>query len=383
MSDYYKLLGVAKGASEDEMKKAYRKLAMKYHPDKNPGDKEAEKKFKEISAAYDVLKDPKKREMYDRFGEAGVNGQAGGGFGGGGFDFSSSGFSDIFEDLFGNMGGGGRSRGGKQQQQNNRGSDLRYNLSISLEEAFRGDNVKIQVQANSSCDTCHGSGSAESKKVDVCTTCHGSGRVRMQQGFFMVERACSVCSGTGQIIKNPCKTCHGQGRVVKNKTLSVKIPRGVEEGTRIRLSGEGEAGLRGATAGDLYIFVSIRAHELFQREGADLHCPVPITMSTAILGGEIIVPTIDGNKAKIKIPAGTQQGHQFRLKGKGMTRMGSDTPEGDLYIHTNVEVPVHISKRQREIIQEFDDLSTEKSSPETEGFMNKAKKFIDKFGGGN
>lgn len=378
MADYYSLLGVKKGASEEELKKAYRKLAMKYHPDKNPGDKEAEKKFKEISSAYDVLKDPKKRQMYDQFGEAGVNGQGfGGGAGAGGFDFAS-GFSDIFEDLFGGF-GGRSARGGKPQS--NRGSDVRYNLEISLEEAFRGDNVKINVQTHSGCDTCHSSGSSDSKKVDVCTTCGGTGRMRVQQGFFMIERGCSACGGSGQVIKNPCKTCSGQGRVLKSKTLSVKIPRGVEDGTRIRLAGEGEAGIRGGTPGDLYIFVTVREHELFKRDGANLHCEVPIKMSTAILGGEITVPGIDGSKAKIKIPAGTQQGNQFRLRGKGMTRMGSDSAEGDMYIHTKVEVPVNISKRQRDIIQEFEDISDEKSNPESKSFLDDIKKFWDKMGG--
>ncbi len=373
MSDYYKVLGVEKGASEDEMKKAYRKLAMKYHPDKNPGDKESERKFKELSAAYDVLKDPEKRAMYDRYGEAGVNqGMGGGGFGGGGFDFAS-GFSDIFEDLFGSMGGRGGG-GRRQQQQNNRGSDLRYNLDISLEEAFRGENKKIQVQTHSTCDTCHGSGSAESKKVDVCTHCGGSGRLRMQQGFFMVERGCNHCNGTGQVIKNPCKTCKGEGRVVKNRTLSVKIPRGVQEGTRIRLAGEGEAGLRGGTAGDLYIFITVHAHEFFRREGAHLHCDIPVKMSTAILGGEVEVPSIDGSSSMLKIPAGTQNGSQFRLKGKGMTRMASDIPEGDMFVHVKVEVPVHLSKRQRDLMQEFDDLSEARTNPESKNFSDLLKK---------
>lgn len=375
-TDYYKLLGVEKNTSADDIKKAYRKLAMKYHPDKNPGNKEAEKKFKEINAAYDVLKDDQKRAAYDRFGEAGVNGQGFGG-GAGGFDFAS-GFSDIFEDLFGGF--SGRGNRGRGAAQNNRGADLRYNLEISLEQAFRGENVKINVQANSTCDTCHGSGSAEGKKIDVCSTCGGQGRVRIQQGFFMMERTCSNCGGSGQMIKNPCKTCNGQGRALKNKTLSVKIPRSVEEGTRIRLAGEGEAGLRGGESGDLYIFVSIKPHELFKREGANLHCEVPIKMTAAMLGSEIIVPTIDGSKAKIKIPPGTQNGNQFRLKDKGMTRMGSDSPEGSLFVHARVEVPVNISKRQRDLIQEFEDISDKKSNPENEDFASQTKKFWDKFG---
>jgi molecular chaperone DnaJ len=375
MSDYYKILGVERNASAEDLKKAYRKLAMKYHPDKNPGDAASEKKFKEINAAYDVLKDDQKRAAYDRYGEAGVNGQGGfGGAGAGGFDFAS-GFSDIFEDLFGGF-GGSKSR---KSQQNNRGSDLRYNLEISLEDAFKGENVKIQVQAHSTCETCNGTGSNDNKKVDVCSHCSGSGRLRVQQGFFVVERSCHHCNGTGQIIKNPCKTCHGQGRVMKNKTLSVKIPRGVEEGTRIRLAGEGEAGIRGGTSGDLYIFVSVKPHEIFQRELQNLFCEVPIKISTAILGGEIIVPTIDGSKAKIKIPAGTQQGSQFRLRGKGMTRMGSDSQEGDLYIQAKIEVPVNISKRQKDLIQEFEDISSEKSNPESESFLDSVKKFWDKF----
>lgn len=375
MTDYYKILGVEKTASQDELKKAYRKLAMQYHPDKNAGDKESEKKFKEISAAYDVLKDEKKRQMYDQFGEAGVNGSAGFGNRAGGFDFSS-GFTDIFDDLFGAF-GGGTQRGGRKASQ--RGSDLRYNLEIALEEAFHGENVKIQVPTLDSCSSCQGSGSADGKKPENCHTCHGSGRVRIQQGFFVMERTCNSCGGNGHIIKNPCKTCKGSGRVKKNKTLSVKIPRGVEEGTRIRLSGEGEAGANGAQAGDLYIFVSIRPHELFKKDGADLHCEVPIKMTTAALGGEIVVPTLDGSKAKIKIPEGTQQNDQFRLKGKGMTRMGTVEPIGDMYVHIRIETPVKLSKRQKELLTEFETVS-DHNSPESESFFGRVKDFFSNLG---
>jgi len=373
MADYYKLLGVEKNATQEELKKAYRKLAMKYHPDKNPDDKEAEKKFKEINAAYDILKDEKKRQMYDQFGEAGVNGSAGG-FGGGrgGFDFSG-GFSDIFDDLFGSFGGAANARGARKASQ--RGSDLRYNLEISLEEAFHGENIKIQVPTLDSCETCNGSGSADGKKPETCSTCHGAGRVRVQQGFFMMERTCHTCNGSGHIIKNPCKSCKGSGRVKKNKTLSVKIPRGVEEGTRIRLTGEGEAGANGAQAGDLYIFVSIRPHELFKKDAADLHCEVPIKMTTAALGGEITVPTLDGSKAKIKIPEGTQAGDQFRLRGKGMTRMGTNDALGDMYVHIKIETPVKLSKRQKELLTEFETVS-DQNSPEADNFFGRVKDFF-------
>jgi molecular chaperone DnaJ len=371
MADYYKLLGVEKNASQDDLKKAYRKLAMKYHPDKNPGDKESEKKFKEINAAYDILKDEKKRQMYDQYGEAGLNaGSSGFGGGRGGFEFAG-GFSDIFDDLFGAF--TGQARGGKKQAQ--RGSDLRYNLDISLEEAYRGESVTIQVPSLSSCETCDGSGSADGKKPETCHTCGGSGRVRVQQGFFVMEKACGTCDGTGHIIKNPCKTCKGSGRVRKNKNLSVKIPKSVEEGTRIRLSGEGEAGANGAPSGDLYIFISIKPHQLFKKEGADLFCEVPIKMTTAALGGEIVVPTIDGSKAKIKIPAGTQAGDQFRLRGKGMTRMGTDDPLGDMYVETKIETPVNLSKRQKELLNEFETLSKE-NSPESDGFFGRVKEFF-------
>ena len=300
------------------------------------------------------------------YGEEGVNRSAGGGTAG--FDFSS-GFSDIFDDLFGAFGGRG---GGGARQQEQRGSDLRYNLEISLEEAFRGDSIKIQVPTLAACDTCEGSGSADGKKPEACGTCGGAGRVRVQQGFFVMERTCHACNGSGHIIKNPCKSCNGGGRKRKNKSLSVKIPAGVEDGTRIRLSSEGEAGVNGAAAGDLYIFISIKAHKFFKKEGADLYCEVPIKMTSAALGGEVIVPTIDGGKAKIKIPEGTQQGDQFRLKNKGMPRMRNQNNYGDMYVQTAIETPVKLSKKQKELLSEFEKLS-ESNSPESEGFFGRVK----------
>lgn len=377
-SDFYKTLGVSRDAGKEDLKKAYRKLAVKYHPDKNPGDKDAEKKFKEISAAYDILKDDQKRAAYDQFGDAAFNGGGGsragaGGFNAGGFDFSGfSGFSDIFDDLFSGGGRGGRA------QTNIRGSDLRYNLDISLEDAFAGKQQTITIATHGSCDACHGSGSADKGGTATCNTCAGQGRVRMQQGFFTVERTCSSCHGTGRVIKNPCKKCHGQGRVKKQKTLSVNIPEGVENGTRIRLTGEGEAGVMGGDAGDLYIFVSVRPHKIFYREGNDILCKVPIKMTTASLGGAIEVPCIDGSRAKINIPAGTQGGNRFRLRDKGMSVMRSSR-RGDMYVHAEVETPVKLSKKQKELLEEFDKISDKSSSPESSGFFSKVKDFMDGF----
>lgn len=371
--DYYEILGVAKGASDDELKKAYRKLAMQHHPDRNPGDKKAEEKFKEISHAYDVLSDAQKRAAYDRYGHDAFNQGGMGGAGGagmGGFDFSS-GFADIFEDLFG-MGGARRGAGGQREQ---RGADLRYDLSVSLEEAFKGRSETITVTSSSSCGSCSGSGSEKGSKPATCTTCNGQGRVRASQGFFTVERTCHSCGGTGQIIKDPCKSCAGSGRVRKERTLSVNIPAGVEEGTRIRLAGEGEAGLRGGPAGDLYIFVSVRPHALFKRDGADIHCRVPIPMTTAALGGSIEAPTIDGGRVKVAIPEGTQSGHQMRLRGKGMSVLKSGH-RGDMYIHTQVETPVKMSKKQKDLLQEFAG-SGGHTSPESEGFFSRVKEFWD------
>ena len=378
MADYYELLGVAKNASQDDIKKAYRKLAMKLHPDQNPGNKDAEKKFKEINAAYDILKDEKKRAQYDQFGEAAFQGGGGGQGGGfGGFSGGGGNFSDIFEDLFGAFGGGGGGR--EQQEYNNRGSDLRYNMDVSLEEAFSGISKTIKINTQAKCDHCSGSGSEDGGKSTVCQACNGQGKVRVRQGFFAVEKLCQTCSGTGSIIKNPCKKCHGAGRVMKSKSLSVKIPRGVEEGTRIRLSGEGEAGVRGGTTGDLYIFITVKRHNLFEREGADLHCEVPVKITTAMLGGSIDVPTIDGTKARVKIPSGTQNGDTFRLKGKGFTRVNSDVVIGDMYVHTKLEVPVNLNKKQKELLEQFDAELTGSSTPESESFMAKVKGFVSKF----
>jgi len=370
--DYYQILGVSKTASADELKKAYRKLAMQYHPDKNKGDKAAEEKFKEISNAYDVLSDEQKRAAYDRYGHDAFNqggmGGAGGGAGAAGFDFSS-GFADIFEDLFGM--GGARGGRGQQQQQNTRGADLRYNLTISLEEAFKGKSENIKVTTAASCDTCSGSGAANGSKPITCSTCGGAGRVRATQGFFTVERTCTSCGGMGKTIKDPCRPCAGSGRVRKEKTLAVNIPAGVEDGTRIRVSGEGEVGVRGGGAGDLYIFVSIKEHALFARDGADIHCSIPIRMTTATLGGSIEVPTIDGARVKVTIPEGTQHGHQMRLRGRGMSIIRAGN-RGDMYIHTMVETPVKLSKKQRELLKEFDKAG-EHVSPASERFFDKVK----------
>ena len=374
--DYYETLGVSKSASADDLKKAYRKLAMQYHPDKNPGDKKAEERFKEISNAYDILQDDQKRAAYDRYGHAaftqgGMGGAAGGGAGAGGFDFSS-GFADIFEDLFG-MGGQGR----KQQQgganQAARGSDLRYNLAISLEEAFKGKQETIKVTTSVACDSCHGSGGEKGTKPVTCGTCNGDGRVRASQGFFTIERTCHTCQGLGKVIKDPCRICAGSGRTRKEKTLSVNIPAGVEEGTRIRLSDEGEVGMRGGPAGDLYIFLSLKPHEIFKREGADIHCTIPIKMSTATLGGSIEVPTIDGSRVKVSIPEGTQSGHQFRMRGKGMTILRSSS-RGDMYLPTNVETPVKLNKKQRELMKDFEKADGG-SSPESDSFFARMKVF--------
>jgi molecular chaperone DnaJ len=368
--DFYELLGVGRTASPDDIKKAFRKLAMQHHPDRNRDDKDAERRFKDINHAYDILKDPDKRAAYDRYGPAAFEGGAGpggpGGFHGQGFDFGSV-FGEIFEDMF----NGGR--GGSRPRADMRGQDLRFNLDITLEQAYAGTEATVRVPSSVACETCHGSGAEAGSKPQQCPTCHGRGRVRAQQGFFTVERTCHTCHGAGQVIDKPCKVCAGQGRVRREKTLKVAIPAGVEDGTRIRLSGEGEAGTRGGPAGDLYVFLSVRRHALFEREGADVHCRVPISMVQATLGGAIEVPTLDGKAARINVPAGAQNGHQFRLRGKGMPVMRS-TQRGDMYIEMNVETPTNLTTKQKELLKEFEKAG--KTSPEAEGFFTKVKEMF-------
>lgn len=363
------MLGVSKGADASELKSAYRKLAMQFHPDKNPDDASAEAKFKEVSEAYDILKDDQKRAAYDQFGHSAFeNGGMGGGGGGGFHGFEASGFSDIFEDLFG-MGGGGRRR---DPNAASRGADLRYNLSITLEDAFRGISEKITIPTDVSCESCDGSGAEDGTKPTACTSCNGIGKVRSQQGFFMVERTCPACQGKGLVIENPCSDCRGSGKKKKNKTLDVKIPAGVEEGTRIRLSGEGKAGARGGPSGDLYIFIDIEYHPIFQRDGSTVYCEVPIPMTTATLGGTIEVPTVGGEKADVKIPSGTPTGKRFKIPGKGMPILNRGT-HGDMVIEVSVETPVNLSKKQKELLRAFADDCGDNVSPEASGFFNKVK----------
>ena len=376
--DYYETLGVDRGADEKALKSAYRKLAMKYHPDRNPDDAAAEAKFKEVSEAYDVLKDADKRAAYDQFGHAAFENGGPGGQGGGGFDFGGGGFADIFDEMFGDfMGGGGRSQAGNRARAGAaRGSDLRYNMQISLEDAFKGRETQIRVPTAVSCGDCNGSGAAKGSHPSTCDSCQGHGKVRAQQGFFTIERTCPACNGSGQVIQDPCGTCSGAGRVQKEKTLKVTIPAGVEDGTRIRLSGEGEAGAQGGRAGDLYIFVAVAPHRMFRRDGTDLHIRVPIPMATAALGGSIEVPTVEGKRAKVTIPKGAQSGHQFRLRGKGMSVLRSQA-RGDMYIDVIVETPVNLSKRQEELLREFQGEKPAKgestTSPESEGFFSRVK----------
>jgi molecular chaperone DnaJ len=372
--DYYEILGVTRTVTEVELKAAYRRLAMQHHPDRNPGDAECEHKFKELSEAYDVLKDGDKRAAYDRFGHAAFE-QGGGGAHGFGADFAHT-FSDIFEDLFG-MGGG--RRGGGRGQGRERGSDLRYNMEITLEEAFESKTAQIRIPTSVACEGCSGTGAKAGTKPKPCATCGGAGKIRHAQGFFTLERTCPVCQGRGQVIDDPCAACAGAGRVTRERTLSVNIPAGVEDGTRIRLAGEGEAGLRGGPAGDLYIFLSLAQHEFFQRDGADLHCRVPISMATAALGGEFEVPAIDGSKARVKVPGGTQSGRRFRLAGKGMPVLRAKQT-GDMYVQVAVETPQNLSKKQRELLSEFEKLSSAETQPESAGFFSRVKEFIDGLG---
>jgi molecular chaperone DnaJ len=369
--DYYETLGVSKGASGDELKRAYRKMAMQYHPDRNAGDKAAEQKFKDVNEAYDVLKDDQKRAAYDRFGHAAFENGGMGGAGAGGFGGFSGGFADIFEEMFGAMGGGRREAG-----PNRGGSDLRYNLEVSLEDAFKGKQTTVRVNTFAQCEPCHGRGAEPGSSPATCRTCQGHGRVRAQQGFFTIERTCPTCQGAGTVIEKPCRSCGGQGRVRREKTLSVNIPPGVEDGTRIRLAGEGEVGMLGAAAGDLYIFISITQHAIFQRDGANIYCRVPLPFTTAALGGTVEVPTVEGTRTKVTVPAGTQSGHRFRLKGKGMTVLRSPV-RGDMYVQAVVETPVNLTKRQQELLREFEKEGGGKTNPESEGFFARVKEFFE------
>jgi molecular chaperone DnaJ len=376
--DYYEVLGTARGASAEDIKKAYRRKAKELHPDRNAGQDASDEAFKEVNEAYEALKDPQKRAAYDRFGHAAFDGGMGGGrpggFGGQRGDFASA-FSDVFEDLFGDFMGGGR--GGAQRAR--RGSDLRYNLTVTLEEAFNGVKRTVQVPGSAPCEVCDGTGAAGGAEPVTCPTCAGMGKVRAQQGFFTVERTCPSCGGQGRIIKNPCSACGGQGRVARDRSLSVNVPAGVETGTRIRLAGEGEAGLRGGPPGDLYIFVDVREHPIFARDGQTLFCAVPVSVVTAALGGEIEVPTIDGGRARVRIPAGSQSGRQMRLKAKGMPAIRS-SQSGDMIIELSVETPVNLTARQKELLREFEKLG-EGNHPHGSSFLDKVKSFWESMKG--
>ena len=373
--DYYEILGVSKGASADEIKKGYRTKAKELHPDRNADNPNAEAMFKEANEAYEVLKDAEKKAAYDRYGHAAFEGgmgggRQGGGFGGGNGDFSSA-FSDVFDDLFGDFMGGQRAGAGRTRA--SRGSDLRYNLRVTLEEAFAGSQKTINVPTSVNCDTCTGTGADGGAEPATCPTCSGMGKVRAQQGFFTVERTCPTCSGIGQIIKNPCKACGGAGRTEKDRSLSVNIPAGVETGTRIRLAGEGEAGMRGGPTGDLYIFIEVAEHEIFERDGQSLFCRVPVSMTSAALGGDIEVPTIDGGRSRVKIPGGSQSGRQMRLRGKGMPGLRGGGA-GDMFIEMAVETPVNLTSKQKELLREFENLS-EDNNPQSSSFFSSVKSF--------
>mgnify|MGYP001157421096 FL=1 len=358
--DYYDILGLSKSASESEIKSSYRKLAMKYHPDRNPGDKKAEDNFKEISESYEILKDPQKKAAYDQYGHAAFSQGSSDGASGGFSGFGGGGFSDIFEDMFG-MGGGSERRSAST------GSDLRYDLSVSLEQAYSGDQVEISLTVPTKCESCNGTGANKGSQPKQCSQCGGYGKVRAQQGFFTIERTCASCSGAGEIIGDPCRVCKGQGRVNKNKKLSVNVPAGVDNGTRIRLSGEGEAGARGSSPGDLYIFIDIKDHSIFQRDGKDTFIEVPVSFIDAVLGNSIQVPCIDGSKAKMNLSSGTQSGTRLRMKGKGMPGLRGGS-RGDQYVQINVETPVGISRKQEDLFKQIKDLGIDKISPKTSRF---------------
>ena len=373
--DYYEVLGVNRDASDDDIKKSYRRLAMKHHPDRNPDSKGAEDKFKEAKEAYEMLSDPQKREAYDRFGHAGVDPNVGGG-GGAGFA-GAGGFSDAFGDIFGDIfgGGAGRSRGGAQVY---RGADLRYNLDISLEQAANGFDTTIRVPSWDGCDTCHGSGAKPGTSPTTCGTCGGHGQVRMQQGFFSIQQTCPKCHGTGKVIPDPCNTCSGSGRIKRNKTLEVKIPSGIDDGMRIRSTGNGEPGMNGGPPGDLYVEIHIKPHAVFQRDGDDLHCEMPISFAKAAIGGEIEVPTLSG-KVSFTVPEGTQTGKTFRLRGKGIKGVRSGFP-GDLFCHVLIETPVKLTEKQKDLLREFEaltDAGGAKHSPQSKSWMDKVKDFFE------
>ncbi|MFZ0422576.1 MAG: molecular chaperone DnaJ [Xanthobacteraceae bacterium] len=372
---YYESLSIERSATETDIKAAFRKQAMVCHPDRNPGDKDAEHRFKEINEAYEVLKDPDKRAAYDRYGHAAFEQGMGGGAPGFGAEFGTT-FSDLFEGIFGMSGAAGRGRGGGRE----RGADLRYNMEITLQEAYAGKNAQIRIPTSVTCEACSGSGAKTGTKPKTCPMCGGQGRVRHSQGFFTLERTCPNCQGRGQSIDSPCASCAGSGRVTRERTLAVNIPAGVEDGTRIRLAGEGEAGVRGGPPGDLYIFLSMASHPFFQRDGADLHCRVPVSMVTAAMGGDCEVPTIDGGKTKVKIPEGSQSGRRFRLQGKGMPVLRT-RQNGDMYVQVVVETPQKLTKKQRDLLVEFDRLSSVDTHPESAGFLGKVKEFLDGLGG--
>jgi molecular chaperone DnaJ len=368
--DFYATLGVARDASADDLKKAYRKLAMQYHPDRNPGDAAAEAKFKEISEAYDILKDDQKRGAYDRYGHAAFEGGMGGGGGGG---FEGGGLGDIFDQMFGDFMGGKRGGGGQRS-----GGDIRTQVEIELTEAFSGTKTTLRVPTRVVCDACSGTGSESKERGnDTCGTCGGAGKVRAQQGFFLVERTCPTCGGKGRVVRNPCRICHGNGTVQRERSLQVAIPAGVEDGTRIRLAGEGESGGAGVQPGDLYVHVAVRAHAIFQRDAANVFCVVPLRMTQAALGTEIEVPAIDATRARVKIPAGTQTGDQFRLRGKGFSVLRS-SQRGDMYIQVKVETAQNLTRKQRELLEQFEAEANTKVSPESEGFLDRVKAFFDK-----